>query len=83
MNILRKALALLGLSALGIAASSAASAGTVTLYWHSADATTSGTLVLQTTATATGSLTDPNNFTIAGTSLAGAASAVQSFSYSW
>jgi hypothetical protein len=30
-----------------------AQAASVTLYWRSADATTSGTLVLQTTATAT------------------------------
>jgi hypothetical protein len=64
-----------------------AAAGTaqasVTLYWHSADTTTSGTLVLNTTATATGSLLDPNNFTITGTSLANAATAVQSFTYSW
>jgi hypothetical protein len=66
-----------------LAAAGAAQAASVTLYWHSADTTTSGTLVLQTTATATGSLTDPNNFTITGSSLANTATAVQSFSYTW
>jgi hypothetical protein len=66
-----------------LAAAGAAQAGPVTLYWHSADATTSGTLVLNTTATATGSLVDPNNFTITGSSLANAATAIQSFTYSW
>jgi hypothetical protein len=66
-----------------LAAAGTAQAASVTLYWHSADPTTSGTLVLQTTATATGSLVDPNNFTITGTTLANAATAIQSFSYSW
>jgi hypothetical protein len=66
-----------------LAAAGTVQAATVTLYWNSADATTSGTLVLQTTATATGNLVDPNNFTITGSSLANAATAIQSFTYSW
>ena len=50
------------LLALGGFAASSAEAGTVTLYWHSLDATTSGTLVLQSA----GVIADPNNFSLTG-----------------
>jgi hypothetical protein len=63
------------LAAFGLAASSA-EAGTVTLYWHSLDATTSGTLVLQSA----GTIADANNFTLSDT-LANLKTDVSSFSY--
>jgi hypothetical protein len=64
------------LAAFGLAASSA-EAGTVTLYWHSLDASTSGTLVLSSTTITN---LNQNNFTVNDT-LANLKTDITSFSY--